>query len=172
MEFFRRANVVLVVLAGLFVALTRADLSGIPLPPFLESPKQITVEATGPAPWTIEGYGWRYTVESVTQTTSEWQFEKKPSLTIVAYIERSEDSFHPAMEYRISDQASGAVLDSVPFQGGGDGSPPLHQRSKLVHVVWDTSPRASRLTITLHDFYWPDGQDLVLSGVSAPAGSP
>ncbi|WP_329375599.1 hypothetical protein [Streptomyces sp. NBC_01483] len=129
------------------------------------SPKQITVQASGAPPWRVSGYGWTYTVESVTRTTST-------SLTITAYVERSSASGdHPHMLYQIA-QDSGRALDFVPFEGDNPddkGTPPVDQRRQLVYVVGDTNPRATHLTITLHDFYWPDGQDLVLKGVRAPS---
>jgi hypothetical protein len=124
--------------------------------------------AKGAPPWTVEGHGWRYTVDSVRRTSHEW-FGWKPSITIEAHVTRAEKVFHPAMDYRVSDQTSGAALDGVPFQGGGDGNPPLNQPSKLVHVIWDTDPRATTLTITLHDFYWPDGRDLILRDIPSPS---
>lgn len=130
------------------------------------SPKQIVVQASGEPPWSVSGYGWTYTVESVTRTTST-------SLTITAYVERSSESgAHVGMGYQISAQDSGRALDFVPFEGDNPedkGSPPINQRRQLVYVVGDTNPRATQLTITLHDFYWPDGKDLVLKGVRVPS---
>jgi hypothetical protein len=41
----------------------------------------------------------------------------------------------------------------------------LNEKSRLITVVWDASPPSTRITITLHDFYWPDGQDLVLTNI-------
>ncbi|WP_432173039.1 hypothetical protein [Streptomyces sp. Tue6028] len=137
------------------------------------SPKQITVRASGPPPWRVSGYGWTYTVKSVTRTTSTWQFEKRPSLTITADVERSSAGDHAHMEYQISAGDAGALLDTVPFEdrveNGDNGTPPVHQHRQLVHVVWDGNPQARHLTITLHDFFAPDGQDLVLKGVPVPS---
>jgi hypothetical protein len=129
---------------------------------------QITAYATGRAPWVVEGYGHRFEVASTVRTTSEWQFKKRPSITVTAYVTRSQKTFQPAMDYRISDQGSGTALEAVPFQGSGDGNPPIGQRSKLVFVVWDASPRATKLVFTLHDFYWPDGRDVILRDVPVP----
>jgi hypothetical protein len=58
-------------------------------------------------------------------------------------------------------------LEKVPFQGSGNGNPPLNLRAKLVLVVWEADPRAQLLTITVHDFFWPAERNLTLS-VPAP----
>lgn len=171
MRFFQRANVLLVVIVAAVATLTQAGSNGAPLPflPNLQQERQIAVEAVGSPPWTVEGHGWRYTVESVSRSKHSWMSGTKPTLTITAYIERVENTGNFAsMEYRINAD-DGSVLDGVPFQGGGDGTPPLHQRSKLVHVVWDSQPSARQLTITLHDFYWPTGRDLILRAILVPA---
>jgi hypothetical protein len=75
------------------------------------------------------------------------------------------------MMYRISDQASSSVLDSVPLQGSGDGNPPPHQVSRLISVVWDIVPQATRLTIIVHNFYLPDSSNLILRNVRVPSSS-
>ncbi|MEU4549963.1 hypothetical protein [Nonomuraea dietziae] len=176
MRFFARANLVIAALIAAALVVPRFGLDRLAIPdlslprlPFMEPDKPIRKNASGPPPWTIHGYGWRFTVERTKRTVSRWMGETKPSITITAYVTREERQFASRMIYRISDKASGSELEAVPFQGGGDGDPPLNQRSKLVFVVWDTSPRASRLTITLHDFHWPDGRDLVLGEVRVPA---
>ena len=89
---------------------------------------------------------------------------------IIGYATWIRRNQYASMEYRFSDHASGLVLDGVPFQGAGDGNPPINERSKLISVVWDTNPRANSIDITLHDFYWPGDRDLVLRGVHVPAG--
>ncbi len=149
----------------------RTDFTGLPLPSFMHEAEQVARDAQGSPPWTIEGYGWRYTVESVIRTNSEWQFKRRPSITVTAYVTRTVRNDFSKMEYLVSDQVSGAALDGVPFEGGGNGDPPLNQRSKLVHVVWDTDPPTTHVTIVLHDFYWPDGQDLILRNVPVPSKS-
>ncbi|MGK8557764.1 caspase family protein [Nocardia gipuzkoensis] len=165
-------TVALITLGVGTILVPRLDISipSLDLPlPFLRSRTPVVVDAAGAPPWTVEGYGWKYTVVSVERTVSEWQFRQRPSLTITAYVERTDASDFSNMTFRISDQFSGAALEDVPFQGGGDAKPPLHQRSKLVHVVWDADPLASQLSIALHDFYWPDGRDLILRNVPAPS---
>ena len=130
----------------------------------------ISASATGPAPWVVEGHGVRFEVASTRRTSSKWMGATKPSITITAYVTRTAKADYKSMSYRISDQSSDAALESVPFGGAtGDGDPPFGQRSKLVFVVWDSPGRAGRLTFTLHDFYWPDGRDLILSDVRVPS---
>ena len=125
---------------------------------------QVIVEASGAAPWTVEGHGYRYTIESVAGTTHEWKFEPKRSLTITGYVTSTAKSDFASKQFQFVDQA-GNVLESVPFEGGGATDPPYNQRVKLVSVVWDANPRATTLTVTIHDFYWPAGKDLILRNV-------
>lgn len=127
-------------------------------------------DATGPPPWTVSGYGFRYTVVSVTRTTSTWAGQSKPSIIVTSCVTRTEPSDSSHMIYRISDQASSIALDSVPLQGDGDGDPPLHQVSRLISVVWDVVPQATHLTIIVHGFFWPDSSNLVLRNVRVPSG--
>ncbi|MFJ4525570.1 hypothetical protein ACIP4Y_32240 [Streptomyces sp. NPDC088810] len=127
------------------------------------------MRAEGDPPWTVEGHGVRFEVVSTTRASSNWMGETRTSIRVVSYVTRTRGADFKAMSYRFSDQATGTALESVPFQGGGDGDPPPHQRSRLESVVWDVSPRTTRLTITLHDFYWPDARNLVLRDVRVPA---
>ncbi|WP_067459998.1 caspase family protein [Actinomadura macra] len=154
---------------GVLVAVSNAGpllerVRELDIGPF-RSAKPVIVDATGKPPWKVEGYGFRYSVEKVTRTSSEWQFKRKPSITITAYATRTRKGSFARMEYRYGNQGSGAALDTVPFQGSGDDEPPLNQPSRLVAVVWDTDPRARHLVVTLHDFYWPGGRDLVLRNI-------
>jgi hypothetical protein len=51
-------------------------------------------------------------------------------------------------------------------------TPPIHQRSRVVIVLWDTKPtRSSAVRITVHDGHWHGDGDLVLDNVAIPAGS-
>ena len=126
---------------------------------------QIVQEATGPGPWTVEGYGYQYTVEGVARTSHEGQnFKPRDSITITGYVTVTKGSQFARKQYQFRDQADN-LLEDVPFEGAGTGDPPVNQRTKLVSVVWDAGPRASRLTITIHDFYWSAGQDLILRGI-------
>lgn len=161
-----RVAVAVLVVLGIIVAIARLDLPF----PFTQQAKQITVEAQGNPPWTVEGFGWRYSVVSVARTRSEWQLKTRPSLTITAEVLRTQSTSSFAhMQYRVSDQGSGILLEEASFSSGGDGDPPTNLLSRLVHVVWDTEPQAKTLTIVLHDFYWPDGRDLILRNVPVPA---
>ncbi|MFE9450508.1 protein kinase [Streptomyces sp. NPDC006739] len=126
---------------------------------------QAARQAPGRGPWKVSGYGWTYTVESVSRTTSEWVPDPRPSLTITADLERGSADEFSHMTYRVSDPGSGTVLDADPLASSGDSEPPARQRSRLVQVFWDTDPRATHVTITLHDFYWPAGRDLVLKDI-------
>jgi hypothetical protein len=129
-----------------------------------EPARQIIQDATGPGPWTVEGYGYRYTIEKVVRTSHDDQFTPRGSLTLTGYVTVTAKSRFVHKEYQFRDQADN-LLEGVPFQGEGTGDPPLNQRTKLVSVIWDAKPRASRLTVTIHDFYWPAGRDLILRGV-------
>ena len=147
---------------------TSVATSPAPVP---SCPKQVVASAgpalavNGPPPWTVEDYGIRFTVVAVTRTTSEWAFETKPSLTITSCITRTQPADPHSMEVRFSDAASSSVLDAVPTAGSGDANPPLNQTSRLVAVRWDLTPPATHLTITLHDFFWPDTRNLTLTDV-------
>lgn len=149
---------------------------GVPTTPNEPSPtsteegsQQITVRASGGAPWTVTGYGWRYTVLSIERTTSEWMSGPQPSLTITAEVERTAPaSAVPFMTYRVIGQDTGTALEEVPYQNSGDREPALHLPSRLVQVVWDASPRATRVTVVLHDLHWVDGKDLILSDLPVP----
>ncbi|MFF7128089.1 MULTISPECIES: hypothetical protein [unclassified Streptomyces] len=161
--------IVVVVAFFLFQRFGPGGLPALPLPGPLQRPDPVEVHAEGDPPWTIEGHGVRFEVVSTTRTSSSWMGATRPSIRVVSYVTRTEGADFKGMQYRFSDQASGAALETVPFQGGGDGDPPPHQRSRLETVIWDVSPRATRLTITLHDFYWPDERNLVLRDVRVPA---
>ena len=128
-------------------------------------PGQIVQDAAGAGPWTIEGYGYRYTVDKVARTTHEGNdFRPRNSITVTGYVTVTKGSRHASKDFQFRDQADN-LLEGVPFQGAGTGDPPVNQRTKLVSVIWDTDPRASSLTITIHDLFWPAGQDLILRGV-------
>ncbi|MGW4364519.1 hypothetical protein ACWEKT_02645 [Nocardia takedensis] len=114
--------------------------------------------------WVIDGYGWKYTVSSVKRTISEYQFEQRPSLTIVATIERTEEAQFSKLELSVTDQNTN-LLEAIPFAGFGNLDPPLHKVSDLETVVFDLDPGATNVTVTLRDFFWPDGQSLIIRGI-------
>jgi hypothetical protein len=142
-----------------------APVALAPCPHRMESPT-----VSGPLPWTVEGFGFRYTVVSVTRTSSEWMSQTKPSITVVGCITHTKSSGLSSMKYLFSDVASGSTLDPVPLQGGGNPDPPLNRTSRLVSVLWDVTPAATRLAITLHDFFWPDTRDLTMLNVPVGRG--
>jgi hypothetical protein len=47
----------------------------------------------------------------------------------------------------------------------------LNQLTPVKKVLFDLNPPISTLTITLHDFTWPDGKDLILRDVPVPPRS-
>ncbi|MGH3887374.1 MAG: hypothetical protein ACRDSZ_12550 [Pseudonocardiaceae bacterium] len=154
--------VVLVVVAlGVQQAIVHAESVGdlLDFGPFRQE-RQIIQEVSGPPPWTVEGYGYRYSVESITRTSHRKKFQPQPSLTITGFVTQTEVSRFSSKEFQIHDH-DGNLLDYAPFEGNGNGGPPLNQRAKLVIVVWDANPSAQLLTITIHDFCWPAERDLV-----------
>lgn len=164
-----RVVVVLAVVAlGVQQAIVHAGSVGdlLDFGPF-RSERQIIQQASGAAPWTVEGYGYRYSVESVIRTSHDDKFQPRPSLTITGFVTQTQKSNFSSMEFQIHDQ-DGNLLENVPFEGSGGGNPPLNQRAKLVIVSWDASPPSQLLTITIHDFYWPAERDLILRDVPVP----
>lgn len=129
------------------------------------SPEQVVQDATGQPPWVVEGHGYRFSLEKVAHGQGSWQSGTKPALIITGYVTRTAASNHSNMGFQVRDQ-TGTLLEKVPFRGSGDGNPPLNQPSKLELVVWNNS--SSQLTITIHDFFWPDGRDLILRNVPVP----
>ncbi|MDJ0344430.1 hypothetical protein QMK19_21060 [Streptomyces sp. H10-C2] len=125
-------------------------------------------EATGPPPWTVEGYGIRYTVVSVTRgATNDWAGTPKPSITVTSCVTRIQPADNPTriMTYRFSDVASSSKLEPLPLPGSVDEDPPLNQTSRLITILWDVAPSATHLTITAHDVFWPDSHNLTLQNV-------
>lgn len=129
------------------------------------SPEQVIKDATGPPPWVVEGHGYRFSLERVAHDQGTWMSATKPALIITASVTRTKASDYSKVEFEVRDQ-SGTLLEDVPFRGSGDGNPPLNQPGKLELVKWSDS--SSLLNITIHDFFWPDGRDLILRNVPAP----
>ncbi|MEU4515384.1 caspase family protein [Nonomuraea wenchangensis] len=128
-------------------------------------------KTTGEPIRTAKGDGFTYELIRAIRTNSKWGHEVRPSITVIGYATRTTKSKYASMNYRFSNADNGAALEGVPFQGGGDGDPPVRQRSLLVSVVWDTQPRAKHITITMHDFFWPGDRDLVIRKVPVSSGS-
>ena len=49
-----------------------------------------------------------------------------------------------------------------------DDDLPLNQCTRIDRVLFDVDPPDNSLTVTLHDFFWPKGRDLVLREVPVP----
>jgi hypothetical protein len=56
-----------------------------------------------------------------------------------------------------------------PFTESGTLDPPLNQRVEYEVVLLEQGNGATALDFRLHDFYWPDSQNLVLKDVPVPA---
>ncbi len=141
----------------------------VPQPTQAES--HIIRQVSGPPPWTVEGFGYSYSVESVARTSHEGfqrrEYQRWPSLTITGFVTRTQsDNFYP-MEFKIHDQNDN-LLEGAAGQGRGQGEPPPNRREKLVLVVWDADPGSRSLTITVHAFRWPDDRNLTLRDVPVP----
>jgi uncharacterized protein DUF4062 len=140
-------------------------------------PTQPTPQPTQTAPqivrgfWPVEGFGYHYSVESVARTSHEGftrgKYQRWSSLTITGSVTQTQKNDYSNMEFKIHDQ-DGNLLEKVPFQGSGDGNPPLNQRERLVLVYWESDTPAQSLTITVHDFYWSAERNLILRGVPVP----
>ncbi|MGW0631139.1 caspase family protein [Streptomyces sp. NPDC002758] len=129
---------------------------------------QIIETASGKAPWTVRGYGLRFTVTGISRTVGPFgPNEGKPCLKIEATIERYESADYTGPELKVFDQA-GNLLDFDEFSSSGDLDPSLHVKSRVVRVVVETEAHPSSLKLYIHDFYWKKGKDLVLSEVPVP----
>jgi hypothetical protein len=76
-----------------------------------------------------------------------------------------------AIGYRFADQNSASELSVDPFQSSGDENPPQNDMSRLIKVLSDDTPPATRLKITIHDFFWTSDQNLVLTDIPVPSGT-
>lgn len=173
MRVFVRVGVWILIGTAAFVLFQRSGgkLDELPIPiPGIFPSDPVEVKAKGDPPWRVEGHGVRYEVISIKRGSSTWMGKTRPSITVTGYVTRTEAGRIGNLDYRFSDEAGGLALGGVPFEGDGDGNPPVGQRSRLVSVIWDTEPRAKRLTVILHAFFWPDGRNLVLRGVRVPSG--
>ncbi|RZU49406.1 caspase domain-containing protein [Krasilnikovia cinnamomea] len=161
---------VVVLLAALGFAVQQAVvnkdeiLGWLPSSPFTPA-RQITVDAVGQGPWKVEGYGYRFELTSIKRTTNEGPKSRhQASITITGYVTVTEGTTHSRMQYTVTAK-DGTLLENVPFTGSGTGNPPVNQRTKLVLVDWDTNPRTKAVTVVIHDFFWPQGKDLILRNV-------
>ena len=75
------------------------------------------------------------------------------------------------MSYDVRTQ-DGVVLESIVFGSNAESwerNPTLGQRLLIKLRVYDSSPGATQLKITISDFFIPDG-GLILQGIPVPAG--
>lgn len=84
---------------------------------------------------------------------------------MTAYVTRTESSRLSDIEYRFRDEESGKKLTRVPSEGSGVKNPPLNEPNKVIMVLEDIDPPVKSLRISVRDFFWPDGCDLVLHEV-------
>jgi hypothetical protein len=126
-----------------------------------------TVEANGPAPWTISGMGYTYEFEGITRTQSTvFGGEFAASLTISGHVTRTAEMSFTSMSYNVRTE-SGVVLGRTP-DSVWEGDPTLNQRLPIKIVVYDSNPAAKTLTVTISDFFRSD-QDLIMKDIPVPA---
>jgi hypothetical protein len=124
-------------------------------------------EASGPAPWTISGIGYTYEFESITHTQSTtFMGGPAPSITITGHVTRTNETAFTSMSCGVRNE-SGIVLSRAPGNVWEE-SPALNERLPITIVVYDSSPAATTLTVTISDFFRTD-QDLVLKDIPVPA---
>lgn len=140
-----------------------------PDPPKPKAKPVIRTVTNQTPPWTVLGFGIIYSIKEVTRTTSEWNGEEKPSITITADLTRTEPKNYSSLEVRFTDEESERVLEEVPFASSGDRNPRPDQPSRLVTVLFDNSPPTKSLTVTVHDFFWSDRKHLILENVPVRA---
>jgi hypothetical protein len=75
------------------------------------------------------------------------------------------------IDYMFADQISASELSADPFQSNGNANPPQNDMSRLITVLSDDTPPATRLKITIHAFEWTPDQNLVLTDIPVPSGT-
>lgn len=151
----------LVAFAGLGVAVGGAlwqravDHSGAP----------VIRTAIGAGPWTIAGYGITYEVRSVTRSAKKRPGGRKRWITVTACVTRTKSRGLSDIKYRFRDEDSGKKLVEIDSERSGVRNPPLNEPNKLVMVFEDIDPPVNSLRISVRDFFWQDGCDLVLHEV-------
>ncbi|HET6191479.1 MAG TPA: hypothetical protein VFE59_31295 [Trebonia sp.] len=129
-----------------------------------EVAKPVIKETLGPPPWTIHNDDIRLTVIKVARGTTKELNETRATIQITADVTRMRPS-RSHLEYRFSSADNGRVLEEDNF-GSDDGDDlPVNQCTRINKVLFDVSPPANALTVTLHDFFWPEGRDLILREV-------
>lgn len=138
-------------------------------------PGPIVRDAVGSPPWTIDGQGYRYEINSVSHDRAvpgpgSSSRDPIPSLTIRGFVTRTEAKQVTSMSYDVRTQ-DGVKLESVfgPNVGSWEEDPTLGQRLPIELRVYDSSPRATQLKIVISDLFVPNGA-LILQGIPVPAG--
>jgi hypothetical protein len=161
-----RIVVPLAVVAGLLVA-------GVEFGPGIvekfQGPGPVVHEAVGPAPWVIEGQGYRYEIESVARTSFSPRLgeSRTSALVINGHVTRIDSRSFSSMSVVVRNQ-DGTALDSVRDQGQWEEFPTRDQRLPIKMVVYDSDPLASHVTITINDFHVRNG-DLTLRNLPIPS---
>jgi hypothetical protein len=140
-------------------------------------PGPIVRNAVGSPPWTIDGQGYRYEINSVSHDRAMpapgpgWSpRDLTPSLTIHGFVTRTEAKQETAMSYEVRTQDR-VKLEKLfgPNIGSWEENPTLGQRLPIELRVYDSSPGATQLTIVISDFFAHDG-GLILQGIPVPTG--
>jgi hypothetical protein len=117
----------------------------------------------------VQGYGVGYSVLQVTRSANS-SGQAEPSITVIGCVIITGNS-PGGITYKFADQISGSELSEDPFQSKGDENPPQNDMSRLITVLSDDTPPATRLRITIHAFFWPSGENLVLTDIPVPSGT-
>jgi serine/threonine protein kinase len=139
-------------------------------------PGPIVRNAVGSPPWTIDGQGYRYEINSVSHDRAMpapgpgWSpRDLIPSLTIHGFVTRTEAKqfTHMSYEVRTQDRVKLKKLFGPNIESWEE-NPSLGQRLPIELRVYDSSPGATQLTIVISDFFAHDG-GLILQGIPVPA---
>jgi hypothetical protein len=123
-------------------------------------------------PRTIDGQGYRYEINSVSRDRAKpdpgsSSIDSRPSLTIHGFVTRTEAKEITSMSYEVRTQ-DGVKLESL-NGGRWEKNPTLGERLPIELRVYDSSPGATQLKITISDFFVPNSA-LILRGIPVPAG--
>jgi serine/threonine protein kinase len=180
-----RAIITLVIVVGFVITAWNVvpdlmrNLPGHLSSPLTESvPGPIVRDAVGSPPWTIDGQGYRYEINSVSHDRAvpgpgSSSRDPIPSLTIHGFVTRTETKQLTSMGYEVRTQDRvklGTVFGPFgPNVGIWEPNPTLGQRLPIELRVYDSSPGATQLTIVISDLFVQDG-GLIMQGIPVPAG--
>jgi hypothetical protein len=122
-------------------------------------------ETLGSPPWIIRNDDIELRVIKVTRGTKKELDETRATIQITADVTRMRPSRRSHLEYRFSTSDNGRVLEEDDFESDEGNNLQVNQRTTINKVLFDVSPSANALTVTLHDFFWPKGCDLILREV-------